>query len=271
MPSLVDKEHLPNAIALNSIQFNLARVIGPLLAGAALTAFGMVACFGLNGLSFLAVIVAILSLHIRHIPTTATTRMLEELKSGLSVRARRTRRSIGLTVLGFATTFLGNPLLTFLPLFAQDVFRGDVDAVHAADGLRRRRRRHRRARRRPGSASSATWAARCSCCKFVFGPSSSCSRVARVLWLNAILLFGAGACMVMVFAMLSSLVQLIAPNEMRGRVMSIYMVAFRGGMPLGSLVAGWLATLTSAPARADRQRRAAEARWRHGSCSRATA
>jgi MFS family permease len=71
--------------------------------------------------------------------------------------------------------------------------------------------------------------------------------VTRVIWVNAILLFAAGACMVMVFAMLSSLVQLNAPNQMRGRVMSIYMVAFRGGMPIGSLIAGWLATLTSAP------------------------
>ena len=53
--------------------------------------------------------------------------------------------------------------------------------------------------------------------------------------------------MVMVFAMLSSLVQLNAPNEMRGRVMSIYMVAFRGGMPLGSLAGGWVATLAGAP------------------------
>jgi MFS family permease len=70
----------------------------------------------------------------------------------------------------------------------------------------------------------------------------------RVFWINAIALFGAGACMVMVFATLSSLVQLNAPNEMRGRVMSIYMVAFRGGMPLGSLAAGWIANTTSAPA-----------------------
>ena len=69
----------------------------------------------------------------------------------------------------------------------------------------------------------------------------------RLMWLNAIVLFAAGACMVMVFAMLSSLVQLNAPNEMRGRVMSIYMVAFRGGMPVGSLAAGWNATLSSAP------------------------
>ena len=81
----------------------------------------------------------------------------------------------------------------------------------------------------------------------VFGVLVVLFALTRVLWLNGVLLFGAGACMVMVFAMLSSLVQLIAPNEMRGRVMSIYMVAFRGGMPLGSLVAGWMATLTSAP------------------------
>jgi MFS family permease len=69
----------------------------------------------------------------------------------------------------------------------------------------------------------------------------------RMLWVNEVLLFAAGACMVMVFAMLSSLVQLNAPNEMRGRVMSIYMVAFRGGMPLGSLIAGSIASRTSAP------------------------
>ena len=66
IPSLVHKKDLPNAIALNSIQFNLARVFGPLLAGAALM-FGTAACFGLNGLSFVVVIVALMSLHITHI------------------------------------------------------------------------------------------------------------------------------------------------------------------------------------------------------------
>jgi predicted MFS family arabinose efflux permease len=71
--------------------------------------------------------------------------------------------------------------------------------------------------------------------------------VTRVVWINAVLLFGCGACMVMVFATISSLVQLTAPNELRGRVVSIYLVAFRGGMPLGSLVGGYVATLTSAP------------------------
>ena len=71
--------------------------------------------------------------------------------------------------------------------------------------------------------------------------------MSRMLWLSDILLFLTGAALMVVFSTVTSLVQLIAPNEMRGRVMSIYMLAFRGGMPLGSLVSGWLATLTSAP------------------------
>ena len=246
LPSLVAREHVPNAIAFNSIQFNLARVIGPLLAGAALAAFGMVACFGLNGLSFFAVILAILSLHVRHVPVTTTTRMHQELKSGFTF-VRANRGLIGLSVLGFATTFLANPLLTFLPLFTQQVFDGDVNQytyLMSAAGA--------------GAVAGAlvvAWLGRFPhmgrallVVQFVFGGVVVLFALTRVFWANAILLFAGGACMVVVFALLSSLVQLNAPNEMRGRVMSIYMVAFRGGMPIGSLIAGWLATLTSAPA-----------------------
>jgi MFS family permease len=83
--------------------------------------------------------------------------------------------------------------------------------------------------------------------QLVFGALLVLFSVTRVFWINAVLLFGAGACMVMVFAVLASLVQLIVPDAMRGRVMSIYMMAFRGGMPIGSLVAGYVATLASAP------------------------
>ncbi len=244
MPSLVEKEHLPNAIALNSIQFNLARVVGPLVAGAALAAFGMVACFGLNGFSFLAVIVAILSLHIRHVPSTRSG-MHAELKSGLSF-VRNQPAIIGLTILAFATTFLGNPILTFLPLFAQDVLHGgvgDYTKLMACAGA--------------GAVSGAlvvAWLGRFRhmgrtllILQIVFGIVVVLFALSHVFWINAMLLFAGGACMVMVYSMLSSLVQLIAPNDMRGRVMSIYMVAFRGGMPLGSLAAGYAATLTSPP------------------------
>ena len=206
----------------------------------------MVACFGLNGLSFLAVIAAIMSMHIRHIPATTTTKMHQELRSGFTF-VRANHGLIGLAVLGFATTFLGNPVLTFLPLFTQNVFHGDVNQytyLMAAAGA--------------GAVTGAlvvAWLGRFRhmgrtllILQIAFGVLIVLFAISRVFWVNALLLFGAGAGMVMVSAMLSSLVQLNAPNEMRGRVMSIYMVAFRGGMPIGSLAAGWLATLTSAPA-----------------------
>ena len=93
IPSLVRKEHLPNAVALNSIQFNIARVLGPLLAGAALHSFGMAACFGLNGLSFLVVIAALLSLHAPHTPRVGARPHVGRAEHGLEVRARREARA----------------------------------------------------------------------------------------------------------------------------------------------------------------------------------
>ena len=66
--------------------------------------------------------------------------------------------------------------------------------------------------------------------------------LSRTLWVSDVLLFLIGAALMVVFSSVTSLIQLIAPNEMRGRVMSIYMLAFRGGMPLGSLASGYLAT-----------------------------
>src|SRR2546421_8010905 len=98
VPTLVEKNDLPNAIALNSIQFNLARVIGPLLAGGALAMFGMTSCFSLNGLSFLVVIAALMSLHVKHTPPTAPRRIYEELRGGLSY-VRRQSSLLALTVL----------------------------------------------------------------------------------------------------------------------------------------------------------------------------
>jgi MFS family permease len=245
MPLLIDKKDLPNAVALNSIQFNLARVIGPLLAGAALAAFGMVACFGLNGLSFLAVIAALLALRVRHIPVSSGQRMRDELKGGLRY-VRHENALVNLMVIGFATTFLGFPLLTFLPLFARNVFGGDVaEYTHlmafAGGGA-------------VVGALIAAWLGKFPhmgrallVIQFAFGAMIVAFAASRVLWISEALLFLAGSLMVMTTAMTMSLVQLSAPNEMRGRVMSIYMVAFRGGMPLGSLAAGWTANQTSAP------------------------
>ena len=245
IPSLVDKEHLPNAIALNSIQFNLARVIGPLLAGVALATLGMVSCFTLNALSFLVVIAALLSLRIKHTPVVTTERVMTNCVADCRSCAT-SGRLLALIVLAFATTFLGMPLLTLLPVFTQNVFHQGVGAysrMMAFSG--------------GGAVIGAlivAWLGRfrqmgtvALVVQALFGTLIIAFALSRTLWMSDLILFAAGAAMMIAFSTITSLVQLIAPNEMRGRVMSIFMVAFRGGMPLGSLTAGYFANRWTAP------------------------
>jgi MFS family permease len=245
VPTLVEKKDLPNAIALNSIQFNLARVFGPLLAGATLAAFGTALCFALNGVSFLVVIVALLSLTIRHIPPTERKPIMHDLKGGL-VYVRSQPAIVALTVLAFLTTFLGLPLLTFLPIFARDIFHGGVgrySTMMAFSGA--------------GAVAGAlvvAWLGRFKhmgltllLVQLTFGLLIVAFALSRIVWLSYLLLFFTGAALLIVFSMTASLVQLIVPDHLRGRVVSIYMVAFRGGMPLGSLWGGYAAALSSAP------------------------
>ena len=246
IPSLIPKEHLPNAIALNSIQFNLARVIGPLVAGAALTAFGMVACFGLNGISFLFVIAAILALHVVHTPPTGTERMRDQLKGGLRY-VRDQPQLVTLTILGFISAFLGLPLLTFLPIITKDVFHQDV-------GLYTRFMTLAGAGAVLGALAVA-WIGKhrhmgmlLLVMQALLGLVAIAFSLSRTIWISQLLLFVGGAMLVTCFSMTTSLVQLLAPQELRGRVVSIYMVAFRGGSPLGGLISGWLVTqVGSAP------------------------
>jgi len=246
IPTLVGKDHLPNAVALNSIQFNLARVIGPIVAGTALAAFGMVACFGLNGISFLFVIAAILALRNVHVPPTATTNMLEQMKDGLRyVRDSRNLKIV--TALGFTGAFLGLPLLTFLPVITKDVFHQDVgfySRLMTFSGA--------------GAVTGALIVAWIGKHRHIgrmllvflgtFGFAMAAFSLSRTPMLSAVILFIAGALLVMSFSLTTSLAQLLAPAELRGRVVSIYMLAFRGGSPLGGLAAGWLVTqVGSAP------------------------
>jgi MFS family permease len=246
IPSLVHKEHLPNAIALNSIQFNIARVIGPLLAGVALHRLGTASCFGLNGLSFLVVIAALLSLRTVHVAPASPRRMRDELRTGLEyVRDQPAVRT--LTVLALASTFLGVPLLTFLPVFARNVYHegvGQYSQMMAWSGI--------------GAVAGAlvvAWMGRFGrmgptalAVQVGFGVLTVAFAFTRTLWISHVLLLLTGATLMIVFSLFTSLVQLSAPNEMRGRVMSIYMVAFRGGMPLGSLATGLVIDRIGAPA-----------------------
>ena len=246
IPSLIPKEHLPNAIALNSIQFNLARVIGPAVAGAALSTFGMVVCFGLNGVSFLFVMAAIVALHVTHVPPATVASLRDQLKGGLQY-VRSDGQLMTLTTLGFIAAFLGLPILTFLPVITKDVFHQDVElytrflTIAGAGAVL--------------GAMSVAWIGRhrhmglmLLVMQALLGLIAIAFSLSRVLWLSQLLLFVGGALLVTCFSMTTSLVQLLAPHELRGRVVSIYMVAFRGGSPLGGLVSGWLVTqVGSAP------------------------
>jgi MFS family permease len=254
IPSLVDKKDLPNAVAFNAIQVNVARVLGPLVFSATIGAFaiwgfsdvqGMAACFAVNALSFLVVVYTLMSLHVKHIPATGVQRMRDEMRTGL-MYVRNQGSLVALTVLAAATTFLGFAVLTFLPIFAQDVFHQGANTYS-----------HLLAFSGAGSIVGAlvvAWLGKFKrmglttlLVQIVYGLVMLAFAASTTVWISEALLFIAGAAMMIVFSTVTSLVQLIAPNEMRGRVMSIYMLAFRGGMPLGSLVSGYLATFIGAP------------------------
>lgn len=245
MPTLVPKAHLPNAIALNSIQFNLSRIAGSLFAGAALAAFGTAICFGLNGLSFLVVITALLSLSVKHIKAEHKP-LLQEMRGGFSY-VKREPALIALTCVAFLTTFLGLPLITFLPVFARDVFQGEI-------GLYSRMMAFSGAGSVVGALIVA-WMGRFNhmgrtllIVQVIFGLIVAAFAMSRTLWLSEVLLFCAGIAAMLVTALTTSLVQLIVPDHLRGRVVSIYMVAFRGGMPLGSLATGFASSFVGVPA-----------------------
>lgn len=240
LPLLVRREDVPNAVAMNSMQFNLARVIGPMLAGIALAAWGAAICFAINGLSFLAVIIVLLMIRSPGTkPLDERRGIFDEMKAGFRFVAHR-RKLVVLTFLAFAGTFLGMPIVTFMPLVAKDIFSLDARGyawMSATYGL--------------GSVLGAVLvaamahAARKGKVALTLQLAFACLLVgfafSRSLPLSLFLAFLAGSCIVSVIALYSSLVQLTTSDEMRGRVMSIFMLAFRGGMPLGNLIAGYVA------------------------------
>lgn len=246
IPMLVDRDDLPNAIALNSIQFNVARVIGPVLGGLALTQLGAAWCFALNGVSFVAVIISLLLLQVGYAPVRTLETVLTSMKQGISfVRKQGTMEA--LITLAFLMTALAIPMITFLPVIAKDVFAGGPTTFTlflAFSGA--------------GSVTGAlivAWMGNIGrkgmftvLMLIALGAGITGFSLSRSIVLSCILLFLSGVCLISVFAMVSSLVQLITVNEMRGRVMSVYNVAFRGGMPIGSLATGYLAPIFTAPA-----------------------
>jgi MFS family permease len=269
VPQLVPREDLTNAIALNSAQFNMSRVLGPTLGGFAMAIFGVAGNFFLNGLSFLAVLIALTRIRYiepvlpqadhsvppqadninaprqGHLSPPRAAGLWEKLKQGFIYAFRHSAMS-SLILLVAIGSLLAIPYLTFVPYFARDVLgtgeRG-LGVLMACSGagaflgaitiasLTHLRRRGLFVVR----ASAGFYAAIIA---FTFS---------RNFYLSGLLLAVAGYCMIISVATINSLLQHLAEDHMRGRVMSIYSTAFLGLPPIGCLVAGSLSHLFYAP------------------------
>jgi predicted MFS family arabinose efflux permease len=238
LTSVVPPAQIPNAVALNSLQFNLSRAIGPVIAGVLLARAGTGFCFAVNAASFLAVIVALLRMRLPA-PTAAPTGSLRQSLADGFRHVRRSPLLAALMALAAAGSFLGFPLLTYLPVIADEALHAGAagyslllssfgaGAIVGAIGTAQRGNRAGRGRL-------------LLLAFVVFSGTTVLAILSRWPLVAMALLALSGVSLVTAFSTLNSLVQELAPAELRGRVVAIYGLAFRGGMPVGSVVAGLL-------------------------------
>ena len=242
LTSIVPRDVIPRAVAMNSLQFNLSRSIGPPIAAVLLVALGAAWCFVINAFSFVAVLVALVLIRLPAVSvgTKAPQGVASSLKEGFAYV--RTSPEIALIVgLAGALSFFVFPLTTFLPVVADEVLgsgaRGysvllsaiGLGAIVGALGTAHRGRVEGRGR----------FVLIC----FTVGPLMAAFAVlCGRLWLASILLFLYGVLQVSGSSTLNGLVQELAPEEMRGRIVALFGLTFRGGSPLGALVLGYLVT-----------------------------
>jgi MFS family permease len=243
---LVSRADMTNAIAMNATMFNIGTVVGPSIAGLTYAAFGPGWCFTLNGISFIAIIVALIFMHIKSVdqPPRRST-VLAEMKEGLRYVFSH---SLILSLVGSVglVSIFGIGMLTLLPAWATDVLHGDVTTngwLVSARGF--------------GSLVSALMLAYLGSRKYrgrlwtigAFIMPAALFLFAWLRWLPLSLLamVGVGWGFMMISNNSNAIIQSDVPDELRGRVMSIYTLVFFGSMPIGSLLAGTLAQQISEP------------------------
>lgn len=236
---LVGREDLLNAISLNSMQFNLSRVIGPMVAGLTIAAFGETGCFVLNAISYLAVIAALASLPSMRRRRAPSRGAWIDLRIGLRFARRR---PVILPLLGVAAALavFGTPAVTLAPLFARRLLHvgpqglgGMLSAVGlgaAASALALASRGDLPNKGRAVIACALGFAAS------LLGLALSRQYVASLLCLALL-----GASMSSSASLINTLLQTSAPDRLRGRVISLYALAWLGLVPVGNLQAGAVA------------------------------
>jgi MFS family permease len=244
---MVEREDLTNAIALNSTMFNTATAAGPAVAGLTYALVGPAWCFTINGVSFIAVIAALLLMNFKSVPVPQRkTSALSDLKEGLRYVASHGTIQMLMTHLGIVSVF-GFSVVTLIPAWAVEVLGGDATVnglLLSARGV--------------GALVAALTIASLGRMQFkgkvltlgsfVLPIALLIFAVARWLPLSLLAFVGVGWGFMMNVNIINALVQTNIPDALRGRVMGIYILIFLGLMPIGSLLAGIMAVQIGEPA-----------------------
>lgn len=248
---MVGREDLPNAVALNSSLFNLARIVGPGIGGVIIAVSGVTTLFLLNGLSFIAVLVglALINVHelraqaVKHTKPGEHQKTWQSLSEGITYIRRTPSILLVILVVGLISLF-GINFNVVLPLFATDVLHSGAIGfgfLSSAFGL--------------GSLISALWVAwgnkRPNIRGILVGTLIFCILLAffalsPIYPLSLVLIATVGAAQIAFSTLSNTTLQTVAPDHLRGRVMSVYMLFFAGSIPLGNLLVGWLSGLYGA-------------------------
>jgi MFS family permease len=243
---MVGKEHLMNAIALNSSMFNAARIIGPAVAGIMVARIGEGWCFFANGISYVAVIVGLFMMRVPEPkPLAARASPLAHIMEGFRF-VRHTAPIRALLLLLGLVSLVAMPYTVLMPLFADRILHGGARALGilmGATGVGALLGALTLASR-SGVSGLGRWVA-LSCAGF--GISLVLFSFSRVFWLSAALLLPVGFCMMLQMSSSNTLIQAMVPDHLRGRVMAVYSMMFMGMAPLGALLGGALADRLGAP------------------------
>jgi MFS family permease len=243
---MVGRESLLNAIALNSSAFNSARILGPAIAGVLIGTVGVAGCFYVNGASFIAVIVGLALMRISFEPKTgASESIFTDMLDGLRYIGKNREVLILISMVGIFSVF-GMPYAMLMPVFAKSILMAGPKGygiLMSATGI--------------GALAGALTLATLGDFRHkgrfvligsvVFVVFLDLFAVSRLLWLSAALLAVVGFSMVAQAATTNSLLQTLAPDHLRGRVMAVFGVMFMGLAPIGSLQAGSVAQKLGAP------------------------
>jgi MFS family permease len=243
---LVGREDLPNGIALNSMAFNSARLVGPAIAGVILAEFGETACFLANAVSYLAVLIGLALIRVRAAEGTAgATSWLEGIREGIAFAwgARRVRTILALVAV---SSIFGMSYSVLMPAIARDVLGGSqrtfgylMGAAGAGAVVGAIAIAGRRSTKRSGGIVAFAM--------ILFGAGLVAFSFSRRFWISASILVVIGAAMIVQMATSNAFLQLAAPPALRGRVVSLYALMFLGMAPIGSLLSGSVAKLWGTP------------------------